>query len=262
MSDSKDQKTISISLISTRLDEQGTVFYIIRVLDNGRSWLTSKRYSSFETLQTNILASNSRGLPHGTELPPKKLKLFVSHVSPAFIEERRVLLENFLRRLAGSDIGRTEVFRQFLDSDRVEEDSTTLALETESKQEKQMPSDVEITGASIPSTRTMTDHVLYQIDLENNKKRQSFSRWTVLKRFNQIYDMDAAIRADFVNQPSILGLMPPLPRRSVKLFTSHVDDAFIESRRVLLENYLNRMIGLVEIVRNKNFLVFLGVSLE
>lgn len=54
-----------------------------------------------------------------------------------------------------------------------------------------LPEDVEVTDLSVPATRTMTNHVLYQIDVLNMKKRSTFSKWTVLKRFNQFYEMDA-----------------------------------------------------------------------
>jgi hypothetical protein len=260
MSDEKEPPT-QCSVISTKLDEQGTVFYIIRVSKGANSFLLQKRYSNFETLQANIIGAG-RTLPSNTELPTKRIKLFTDHTSAAFIEERRVLLENFLRKLINHDIGRSPPFVSFLAENRMDDPLSVQTEEEKKKNRGALPADVEITGATVPSTRTMTDHVLYQIDLENNNKRQSFSKWTVLKRFNHIYEMDAAIRADFFDQPRILDAMPVLPQRKAKLFTSHLDDAFIESRRVLLENYLNRMIGIVEVVQNKNFLVFLGVQTE
>jgi len=39
-----------------------------------------------------------------------------------------------------------------------------------------------------------------------------------------------------------------------------MDDTFVEHRRVLLQNYLSNMLGVIEVVRNKDFLVFLGVD--
>jgi hypothetical protein len=250
-----------VNVINTRQTE-GTVYYIIRYICDGKSSLCSKRYSQFETLQEQIVSMSSRGLPPGTELPPKKFKLFTSHTAAAFIEERRVLLENFLRHLvANADIRNLNVFSTFMTSDLVQEDESIQKAEADLKQAPaNMPEDVEITGISIPQTRTMSDHVLYQIDLENNKKRQSFSRWAVLKRFGQIYDMDAAVRADFASNMRVLAAMPELPRRQAKLFTAHLDQAFIEARRVLLENYLVRMLRIPEVVQNKNFLVFLGID--
>lgn len=56
--------------------------------------------------------------------------------------------------------------------------------------------------------------------------------------------------------------MPQLPARQVKIFTQHLDEGFIESRRVLLENYLSKMLRVVEVVRCPKFLNFLGVESE
>ncbi len=49
----------------------------------------------------------------------------------------------------------------------------------------------QVTHISIPSTRLMSDHVLYQVHMSNMRKRQSFSRWTVLKRYGQFYNLDS-----------------------------------------------------------------------
>lgn len=254
----------SISVISSKLDANETVFYIFRVVEaGGNSYLCAKRYSQFESLQSDILASG-RPLPQNAGLPPKRFKLFVTHTTPAFIEERRVLLENFLRKLCQvPDIAQGAPFTAFLGSDREQDTEQTQKIEQDQKNYSQsMPEDVEITGVTIPATRTMSDHVLYQIDLENNKKRQSFSRWTVLKRFGQIYDMDAQLRAEFAGQLHILSAMPQLPARQVKIMTNHLDQAFVESRRVLLENYLSKMLRVVDVVRNRTFLTFLGVDTD
>ena len=73
--------------------------------------------------------------------------------------------------------------------------------------------------------------------------------------------MDAAVRAAFEDNTEILEQMPPAPRREAKILTDHMDDVFIQQRRVLLENYLQKMLELEEVVRNKDFLQFLGVNL-
>jgi hypothetical protein len=108
----------------------------------------------------------------------------------------------------------------------------------------------------------MSDHVLYQIDVVNNKKRKTFSKWTVLKRFGQFYEMDSAVRGDFADKPDILSTFPAPPQRKAKLFNDHLDESFVEQRRILLENYLVRMLEHQHVVRNKHFLVFLGVTVS
>jgi hypothetical protein len=73
---------------------------------------------------------------------------------------------------------------------------------------------------------------LYQIDVVNVRKRKSFSKWTVLKRFGQLYDMDVAVRAEFAEQPTFLASLPPPPERKLKVLSDHMDDGFVEQRRM------------------------------
>jgi len=167
-----------------------------------------------------------------------------------------VLLEAFLKKLVGQkDIANSSLLTKFLSSDKAE-------AKVEVKPKHELPEDVEITGVSIPATRTMSDHVLYQIDVTNNRKRKTFSKWTVLKRFTQFFDMDTALRASFAENPSLLEKLPPPPERKTKLFNDHMDEVFIEQRRVLLENYLNKLLESEEVVRNPAFLKFLGVTVD
>jgi len=251
----QDKLEIKSATVPSHKIEEGVVFYDINVDSPYNSWSCKKRYSQFEELQTSLQQSDlAKKIPPGCELPPKRFKIFISHLSPAFIEERRVLLEAFLKKLVGQkDIASCSIFVKFLTTDKQE-------IKVEAKKTMDLPEDVEITGVSIPATRTMSDHVLYQIDVTNNRKRKTFSKWTVLKRFTQFFDMDTAVRNAFADKPEILEKMPPPPERKAKLFNDHMDDVFIEQRRVLLDNYLNKMLQCEDVVRNKEFLVFLGVS--
>lgn len=235
--------------------EEGVVFFLINVDSGFDSWSVKKRYSQFEDFQSVLLASPlARKIPPNVGLPPKRLKLFTDHSSPAFIEERRVLLESFLQSLLKVPaLAKSEPVVNFLNSDK-------QVSKAEKKKEAELPDDVEITHIEVPSTRTMSDHVLYQVDVSNSRKPKTFSKWTVLKRFTQFYDMDAAVRAAFEGQEEILAKLPPPPERQFKLFTDHMDDVFIQQRKVLLENYLQRMLRVEEVVRNKDFLQFLGVQ--
>jgi len=191
--------------------------------------------------------------PQGAVFPPKKIKFFQSHTSPEFIEERRVLLENYLRKLvAVSNLAKHSLVTSFLTKGKQK-------LEVKEVDEV-MPEDVEITDVSIPSTRVMSDHVLYQIDLVNERKRKSFSKWTMLKRFTQIWEMDAKLRASLADDPDAIATLPPPPQRKAKLLHDHMDPAFIESRRILLENYLKKLIKCHAGVRSMIVLEFLGIQ--
>jgi len=74
--------------------------------------------------------------------------------------------------------------------------------------------------------------------------------------------MDTQVRADFAEQPSVLTSMPAPPERKAKLLSDHMDETFVEQRRVLLENYLQRMVDNPHVVKNKHFLTFLGVTVD
>jgi hypothetical protein len=234
----------------------GTAFYIVRVDTGFNTWAVLKRYSQFELLHGHIMGGPwSNKIPSGVDLPPKKIKLFTSHVTPEFIEERRCLLENYLKRMVKvRDICESEPLQNFLRSDKDESSSAAEAEEVE------MPEDVEITGVSVPSKRTMSDHILYQVDVVNVRKRKTFSKWTVLKRFGQFYEMDTALRASLAERIDLLAALPSPPERRSKILVDHMDEAFVEQRRVLLENYLKKMMTHLDIVRSPVFLSFLGVS--
>jgi len=251
----KDESEVkSIAIPGYKIDD-GVVFYHINVDSAHRSWSVVKRYSQFEELQASLLQSElAKHVPVGCELPPKRFKIFVSHLSPAFIEERRVLLEAYAKKLIlVKELAAAALIERFFSSDKQES-------RAEVKESPARPDDIEVTSVTIPATRTMSDHVLYQIDVSNSKRRKSFSKWTVLKRFTQFFDMDSLVRAAFAEQPEILEKLPPPPERKTKLFNDHMDEVFIEQRRVLLENYLNRMLECEDVARNKDFLLFLGVT--
>jgi len=263
------QPVKSVTVPTTKVVE-GAVRYVVAVVGTFNKWSISKRYSQFEELQTNVLTEMAgKTLPAGCELPPKKMKLFTTHTSPVFIEERRCLLEAYLKKVISVEkLAKADCVVRFLTSDKEGKEEPVAAApagaaaveEKSSGDGHELPDDVEITGITIPATRTMTDHVLYQIDVCNSRKRKTFSKWTVLKRFGQFYEMDAALRESLIDNPDGLASLPGPPQRKAKLFNDHMDENFVEQRRVLLENFLNRLLEHPLAIRNKAFLSFLGVS--
>jgi len=97
--------------------------------------------------------------------------------------------------VAIEDIAKNEILTSFLTSDKT--DSSDIKNKNEKKKLEDIPDDIEVTGVSIPATRQMSDHVLYQIDVVNSRKEKEYAKWTVLKRFGQFYEMDALVRSDF-----------------------------------------------------------------
>lgn len=246
-----------ISVVDGHAQDE-TAFYTINVVTPTEKWAVTKRYSQFETLHNFFLPSHQKDLPH---LPPKRLKLWTSHVHDAFIEERRALLDNYIRKFIEVDgVKNSNEFHTFLTKDRTDVIPAKKAPREYNAEE--YPEDQEITAISISSTRTMSDHVLYQIDCSNVRKRKSFSNWTVLKRFGQFFVMDSKLREDLINNADVLAALPNPPPRKAKLWYDHMDSEFIEERRVLLENYLQKLLAIYEVATNENFLQFLGVRTD
>jgi len=245
-----------VSIPFTKMAEE-TCFYLISVKEGSESWTVQKRYSQFEEFHSKLSGmALAAQIPSGVELPGKKIKMFVSHDDANFIEERRCLLEAYLKRLVNvKPLAQSDVLFEFLSSHKLD------IVVAESKTKKELPEDVEVTGICIPATRTMSDHVLYQIDVLNSRKRSTYSEWTVLKRFGQFFDMDFALRESFASNFAVMESLPPPPSRRAKLLFDHMDDAFVEQRRVLLENYLNRLLHIPAVARSESFLNFLGVTL-
>lgn len=248
---------VSATVPSAEVDG-GVVFYNVNVVSSFSSWVCRKRYSQFEEMWAALTGAMHAGeLPKGACMPPKKMKLFSQHLQPGFIEERRVLLGNLLKKLVASKkVSRSKHLVQFLTTSKTGGDVPAGGAGDELGD---APPDAEVTDVCIPGTRQMSDHVLYQIDVSNERKRKTFSKWTVLKRFGQFYEMDKALRAGFADDPAFLETMPPPPERKSKLMRDHTDTRFIEERRALMENYLRKLVRIERVVKDDGFLQFLGV---
>jgi hypothetical protein len=276
----------------------GVVYYHLTVTTSTNSlWHVQKRYKQFETLHELLLQIYPARVPVGCELPPKHWKIWYGN-TPQIIEERRILLQHYLKKLvAVRELASSAILFEFLTTDKIDGSASSTATAhfaaassasstassasvasapASSSSTKSgavgfgagpdpfsLPDDYEVTAISIPAIKMMSDHVLYQIDVENVKKRSSFCRWTVLKRFGQFAEMDAALRADLSTKHTVewvTGRLPAAPPKYAKLIYDHQDDAFVDQRRVLLENYLQKLLWLPEVATHPVFLQFLGVK--
>ena len=233
------------------------VFYFLTIVTPSRAWSCSKRYSQFEALHESITAmlGTAVSLPAGCQLPPKRPKVIVSHTDPQFVEERRVLLEFYSRKMnTVREVASNDAFRAFFTSDTLDR---IVSVPDDSFP---FPDDAEITAVSISSTRRMSDHVLYHVDLSNHFRRRSFQQWSVLKRFTQFHALDSQLRQEMAEQPYLLSTLPQCPSRHVKWAIDHSDAHFIEHRRVLLEDYMSKMIKVPLVARQPTFLTFCGIG--
>eukprot|EP01083_Nonionella_stella_P285245 970953_1 len=206
------------------------VFYDIHIKTSQHYWHVTKRYSQFEQLHNSLLTITKDKLPL---LPIKHYKWFTDHTKPSFIEKRRALLDNYVKKLIKTkNVSSSQCVVNFFHNDKSAEsiiennsnkDNNDNNDEDEGKKQNKdekrrkresdewdFPEDQEVTNIEIQSTRKMTDHVLYQICVSNSHKRGSFREWTVLKRFTQFYEMDLKLRQSIeTDNPQLLPKLPP-----------------------------------------------------
>merc|ERR1719326_1521571 len=115
----------------------------------------------------------------------------------------------------------------------------------------------EVTDISIPKYRKMTDHILYTLDVTN---KHTNSNWIVLKRFTQFRNMDKKLRKSLTED--VHDRLPKRPKRKSKVWRDHMNAEFVEERRVMMENYLRRILCIPQVAHNEHFLMFLGVGTE
>lgn len=242
------------------------VLYEVEVSNKSFIWNMWLRFEEFHKLHLqlqslateydNKFGSDDRGKYRLPPFPFKQLKLIIDHKSDKFISERRSLLENYLKRILESEDFRDyEAFVTFLLPPKNEyelppkksSDSPSSRRLSRPKSNRSGALEIswqdEITGISITKSKTLENHTLYHIDLENENKPKNHASWTVLKRYGDVFKFDANLRSEITSKyPDCLKLMPTFPPRSSKIFTNHADPEFIERRRVLLNNYCQDLI--------------------
>lgn len=258
MSSSNSTEIVSISIPQSCVIGD-VVYYDVTTSTPIRATTSRKRFNQFVELHKSIvLQVPETSLPAGAMLPPKRPKALISHTDPGFIEDRRVLLQHYLRKLLSVDtIASSSIFLSFFATDQ---QSTVTPVQPDPINQWNPPADAEVTFISVPSSRPNDDHILYQIECVNERRRKSFSQWTVFKRFNQAYEMDTAIRESHQNQPYLVSQFPRLPSKAMKGLINHHSPHFIEHRRVLLDAYLKKALQIPEMARHKEFIQFCGVN--
>ncbi len=173
-----------------------------------------------------------------------------------------MLLQNYLRKIITvTSISNSPLLINFLQVDSFTDEFYQVRQDpTEAMQEFEFPDDAEVTEITVPQTRMMTDHVLYQIDAVNIHQRKSFQKWTVLKRFAAFMEMDEALRNEFVNRPEVLAILPTAPEKQYKIVFDHLNYHFVEQRRALVEAYLQRLLVIEDVLYSPTFLHFIGVN--
>jgi len=114
--------------------------------------------------------------------------------------------------------------------------------------------DREITNVSIKKAQVVGDDsgavVLYQVDLKND-----FREWTVLKRYKLFSQLDEDLHR-VLGKTELADRLPKLPPKRFRLFVDHLDKAFIDERRLSLEEYCNDLLSIPEVANHDVVLQF------
>jgi PX domain len=104
-------QSIHLSIPESKTEKMGgkeVTYYIIKVDYDGKKWDVKRRYNDFDDLKKD-LAKNNGGIP------PMPGKTLWKISGPEFVEQRRVGLEKFLRKLLErQDMFGNDLFLQFL----------------------------------------------------------------------------------------------------------------------------------------------------
>jgi hypothetical protein len=267
-----------VSVPSYKIEQKEIVWYFVRAKrqTSGEERqdnfvVVSKRYSHFvalfEKLKERFMLEN---VP---QIPPKKNKVLFNHTKKDFVERRRVLLETFMKKLFENPVfAESREMEEFFQTDFIESKAirTIFSEENEASSktakfffEEHFVSD-EISEVSIPAVQHMEDHTLFRILCRNGdlRSRSDHNEWISLKRFLDFCDLDDELRNHFSkSNPGILDAFPPLPLKASKMITDHREPKFVEERRLILENYLKKMIHIRLVVTHNLFLRFLNAGI-
>jgi len=251
--------------------KEGPVVYEIHVKNEKCEWNVWHRFQTFQILHQMlkdfiVKESLKCELPI---IPFRHIKFLVNHKSNDFCEERRVLLDNYLKILLSTKDLRDLSFVIGFLSHSDEALSTEKVSQKEineyerAKVESIMVTDEndDITSVSIPIFRVVgSEYVLYSLSVHNMNKEPEYSQWNVLHRYSEFKEFDTALRLFIMEEAAhLITKMPQLPMRQPKMIRNHFQEHFVEKRRLLLESYIQRLIKVREFRRYPLTIKFLGV---
>lgn len=98
------------------------------------------------------------------------------------------------------------------------------------------------------------DVVVYEVDVSNKKLR--WNLWLRFEFFYVLHQMMQELVAE-LSTPELTVSLPPFPDKRLKLFTDHFNEHFIENRRMLLDNYLQKILANQYLRHSEIFISFL-----
>lgn len=223
------------------------VYYKISITTKSKAWSVFRRFSQFKKLQNFLKNGSKSNLP---PFPKRIPKFIIDPLDTQFIEQRRTILENFLREIQKNEhLLQNEHFIQFLNTNSFDvkfpnliEDSLSSTKEILNKI---VDTNREITMVTIKQTLKLHDRTVYQLNV-SNKFKKIFKNWTLLKSFTDFEILhEKLLVTTFIPE-----LLPELP--SKYLFNK-------DNRKILLELYLQQLISIPSMWNNQHVLKFFMV---
>lgn len=251
--------------------KEGPVVYEIHVSNQKCEWNVWHRFQTFQILHEMFkdLVEKENLKCELPIMPFRHIKLVINHKSKDFCEERRVLLDNYLKTLLSTkDLSDSSILIGFLSHSDESLSNEKVSQEEideyeRAKVEKIMVTDEndEITSVSIPIFRVVgSEYVLYSLSVHNMNKEPEYSQWNVLHRYSEFKEFDTALRLLLVEEAAhLIPKLPQLPMKQPKMIRDHFAEHFVEKRRLLLESYIQRVVKVREFRRYPLTIKFLGV---
>eukprot|EP01084_Bolivina_argentea_P049468 90969_1 len=255
--DSENQLKIEYIEVRSVSTHNNIVYYdiFVKTIGSNNEWQFAKTYSQFSDLYTKIYS-----LPLTIKIPffPKHSFMdFMNQKNDIFIENRRALLNNFIKKVVKLSLNLPKNISCQCVIDFFS-DNIVSYQDINNVNKIEFPKEQKVHKIVIDKTRKMSDHVLYQVYVSD-----SYNNWIMLKRFDQFAKMDCALRGYLQkNNTEILRKLPVSPPKKMKMFFDHMEDDFIEQRRVLMENYCQKLLRFPVVVAYPPFCVFFGVILD
>lgn len=114
---------------------------------------------------------------------------------------------------------------------------------------------------SIPETETQVDGRLEVAFYKIAMVKENGETTELLKRFSEFIDLYEKIWSSYASH-ELLKDIPKPPKKSFKLFRKHNDAAFIESRRIGLEKFMQGLTKIPAIMSNLFLLEFLELTTD
>jgi hypothetical protein len=192
-------------------------------------------------LELDFAREHSHLLANMPELPPKRVKNVGDPKSQQFIDDRRDKLQKYFQALVQVPHASTNPhLLKFLGIRQPDE-------------EKEQSRVVKIQVVEAQIEGKVTFFTVEAYGEESETPVRTFSRFNQFSAFND--QMRIWINT---HHPELLESVPTFPMKRIPIIQNHCDPSFVESRRLLLQLYLNKLMILEPVPTSPPLLKFAG----